>query len=407
VGDPWGRVDEQGTVYVRTADGERAVGSWQAGSPDEALAYYGRKYDGLVLEVDLLERRIRDATVAPKEAHSTIERLREAVRAAAAVGDLDALAARLESLTGLLAAKREEIKAAKAKAGEEARAVKERIVAEAESIAGSSEWRAGGDRLRALLDEWKSSPRLDRKTDDDLWHRFSHARSQFTKRRKAHYADLEVAREESKARKEKIVAEAESLAESKDWGPTAARFRDLMRDWKSAGRAQREVDDALWQRFRTAQDTFFAARNVLFAERDAEQVTNLKKKEELVEAAERLLPVTDLRSAKAALRSIHDRWEAIGHVPRDQRARVEGRLGAVEDTVRAAEENEWRRTNPEARARAEATVAQLRSSIAQLEQQAEAAKQTGDDKAATVAEEAAEARRSWLAEAERTLAEFS
>jgi hypothetical protein len=180
-----------------------------------------------------------------------------------------------------------------------------------------------------------------------------------------------------------------------------------MRDWKSAGRAQREVDDALWQRFRTAQDTFFAARNVLFAERDAEQVTNLKKKEELVEAAERLLPVTDLRSAKAALRSIHDRWEAIGHVPRDQRARVEGRLGAVEDTVRAAEENEWRRTNPEARARAEATVAQLRSSIAQLEQQAEAAKQTGDDKAATVAEEAAEARRSWLAEAERTLAEFS
>jgi hypothetical protein len=407
VGDPWGRVDDQGTVYVRTADGERAVGSWQAGSPDEALAYYRRKYEGLVLEVDLLERRIRDATVAPKEALTTIERLRESVRTAAAVGDLDALAARVESLTGLVEARREEIKASKAKAGEEARAVKQRIVDEAERIAGSSEWRAGGDRLRVLLDEWKSSPRLDRKSDDELWHRFSHARSQFTKRRKAHYADLEVAREESRARKEKIVAEAESLATSMEWGPTAARFRDLMRDWKAAGRAQREVDDALWQRFRAAQDTFFAARNALFAERDAEQVENLKRKQELVEAAQRLLPVTDLRSAKAALRSIHDRWEAIGHVPRDQRARIEGQLGAVEDAVRAAEEKEWRRTNPEARARAEATVAQLRASIDQLEQQAQAARQAGDDKAATTAEEAAEARRSWLAEAERTLAEFS
>jgi len=407
VSDPWGRVDEHGTVFVRTADGERVVGSWQAGSPDEALAYYRRKYDGLVLEVDLLERRIRDATVSPKEAHSTMERLRESVRTAAAVGDLDGLAARLGSLTPLLEAKREEIKAAKAKAGEEARAIKERIVAEAERIAGSSEWRAGGDRLRVLLDEWKVSPRLDRKADDELWHRFSHARSQFTKRRKAHYADLEVSREESRSRKEKIVAEAEGLAGSTEWGPTAARFRDLMHDWKAAGRAQREVDDALWQRFRTAQDAFFAARNALFAERDAEHHGNLVKKQELVAEAERLLPITDLRSAKAALRSIHDRWEAIGHVPRELRARLEGRLAAVEDAVRATEEREWRRTNPEARARAEATVAQLRASIAQLEERAQAARTAGDDKSVTTAEEAAEARRSWLAEAERTLAEFS
>jgi hypothetical protein len=53
--DPWGRVDETGTVYVRTADGEQVVGSWQAGSPDEALAYFERKYEGLVVEIGLLE----------------------------------------------------------------------------------------------------------------------------------------------------------------------------------------------------------------------------------------------------------------------------------------------------------------------------------------------------------------
>jgi hypothetical protein len=404
--DPWGRVDEQGTVYVRTADGERVVGSWQAGSAEEALAYYRRKYDGLVVEVDLLEHRIRETDLAPKDAVAAIERVRESVRTAAAVGDLDGLLARVEGLTKLVEARREQARAARAKAAEEARAAKERIVAEAERISASGEWRAGGDRLRALLDEWKASPRLDRRTDDELWHRFSHARSQFTKRRRAHYADLEEQREQVRERKEKLVAEAESLASSRDWGPTAARFRELMREWRSAGRAQRDVDDALWERFRAAQDAFFAARNSQFAERDARLQDNLTRKMRLVAEAERLLPVTNVRSARAALRSLQERWEAIGPVPRDQRSRLDARLAAVEQAVRAAEESQWRRSNPEARARAEATVAQLRTSIATLEEQAEAARRTGDERAAAQAEEAAAARREWLAEAERTLAEF-
>jgi hypothetical protein len=404
--DPWGRVDDQGTVYVRTAEGERAIGSWQAGSPEEALAYYRRKYEGLVVEVDLLEHRIRETDLAPRDAAAAIERIRESVRNAAAVGDLDGLLARLEGLTELVEARREQARAARAKAAEEVRAAKERIVAEAERIAAGDEWRAGGERLRALLDEWKASPRLDRRTDDELWHRFSHARSQFTKRRKAHYADLEEQREQARQRKEKLVAEAESLAGSQDWGPTAARFRELMREWRSAGRAHRDVDDALWERFRTAQDAFFAARNSRFAQRDAQLQDNVARKTSLVEEAERLLPVTDLRSARAALRSVHERWAAVGPLPREHRARLEARLAAVEDAVRGAEEAQWRRSNPEARARAEATVAQLRNSIATLEEQAEAARRAGDERAAAQAAEAAAARREWLAEAERTLAEF-
>jgi hypothetical protein len=404
--DPWGRVDEEGTVYVRTAEGERVVGSWQAGSAEEALAYFRRRYEGLVVEVDLLEHRIRETDLSPKDAAAGIERLRASVRTAAAVGDLDGLRARIDGLTGLVEARREQARAARARAVEEVRAAKERIVAEAERISNGTEWRAGGDRLRALLDEWKASPRLDRRTDDELWHRFSHARSQFTKRRKAHYADLEGQREDAKGRKEKLVAEAESLAGSLEWGPTAARFRELMREWKSAGRAPRDVDDALWERFRAAQDTFFGARNAQFAERDAEFRGNLARKERLVAEAERLLPVTDVRSARAALRSLQERWDAVGHVPREQRARLEGRLAAVENAVRAAEESRWRRSNPEARARAEATVAQLRSSIATLDEQAEAARRVGDERVAAQAAEAAAARREWLAEAERTLAEL-
>jgi len=49
--DPWGRVDADGTVYVRTADGERVIGSWAAGSPEEAIVFFRRKFESLETEV--------------------------------------------------------------------------------------------------------------------------------------------------------------------------------------------------------------------------------------------------------------------------------------------------------------------------------------------------------------------
>ena len=404
--DPWGRVDDEGTVYVKTADGERVIGSWAAGSPEEALAFFRRKYEGLVLEVDLLERRIKETDLSPKDAAASLARVRSAVTDAHAVGDLDGLLVRLDGLTETVEVRRVELRAARAQAIDDAKAAKERIVTEAEAIASGTDWRVGAERLRVLVEEWKAAARIDRKSDDELWHRLSRARSTFSKRRKAHFAELEVRREESRTSKEKIVAEAETLAGSKDWAPTAAKFRELMREWKAAGRAARDVEDSLWQRFRTAQDTFFTARSGVFAERDAGQRENLERKEALVVEAEALLPFTDLRAARSALRSIHERWDAIGHVPRDARARIEARLAAVDQTVRDAGEAEWRRTNPEALARAEGTVAQLRASIDALNAQADQARASGDEAAATEAEAALTARQAWLAEAERTLSDL-
>ncbi len=404
--EPWGRVDETGTVYVRTADGEKAVGSWQAGSPEEALAYYERKYEGLVVEIDLLERRVRTTDLSAKDAMAAIGHLREQVDAAHAVGDLAALGRRLDDLVSAVDARREERKAAKARQAEEARSAKEALVAEAEELAASEQWRSAGERLRSLVDTWKGLPRLDRKTDDELWHRFSQARSAFSKRRKSHFAALDAQREETRRRKEKLIAEAEALSDSVDWGPTAARYRELMRDWKAAGRAHRDVEEDLWARFRAAQDVFFQARGSAFAERDAEQRDNLARKEQLAAEAEKLLPVTDLRAARAALRSIGERWEAIGHVPRDARAAIEGRMHAVERAVADAEETEWRRTNPEARARAAGLTGQLQDAVDRLREQAERARASGNTAKADKLEKELAGRQALLDQALKGLQEF-
>ncbi|MEU9960265.1 DUF349 domain-containing protein [Streptomyces sp. NPDC050982] len=404
--DPWGRVDETGTVYVRTADGEQVVGSWQAGSPDEALAYFERKYEGLVVEIGLLERRVKTTDLSAKDAQIAIDHIREQVDAHHAVGDLDALKVRLDKLVETVEARREERKAQRAKQSDEARHSKEALVIEAEELAQSDQWRAAGERLRALVDTWKGLPRLDRKSDDELWHRFSHARSAFSKRRKAHFASLDAQREEARKTKEKLVAEAESLSGSTDWGPTAARYRELMADWKAAGRAQREHEDDLWNRFRGAQDVFFAARSSVFAERDAEQTENLKLKEELAEEAEKLLPVHDLKAARAAFRSINERWEAIGHVPRDARPKVEGRMHTVERALQESEEAEWRRTNPEARARAEGLTGQLQAAVDKLRGQIESARSSGNNARADKLQKELDGRQALLEQALKGLQEF-
>ncbi|NEB80385.1 DUF349 domain-containing protein [Streptomyces sp. SID14478] len=405
--DPWGRVDETGTVYVRSADGtEREVGSWQAGSPDEALAYFKRKYDGLVVEIGLLERRVQTTDLSAKDASTAIEHLRAQVTDAHAIGDLEALGKRLDKLVESVESRREERKVQKAKQSDEARHAKEALVVEAEELAQSEQWRAAGERLRALVDTWKGLPRLDRKSDDELWHRFSHARSAFSKRRKAHFASLDAQREEARKAKEKLVAEAESLSASQDWGVTAARYRELMTDWKAAGRAQREHEDDLWNRFRGAQDVFFAARSSVFAERDAEQGENLKLKEELADEAEKLLPIGDLKSARAAFRSINERWEAIGHVPRDARPKVEGRMHAVERAMQESEEAEWRRTNPEARARAAGLTGQLQTAVDKLTGQIEQARAQGNNAKADKLQKELDGRQALLDSALKGLEEF-
>jgi hypothetical protein len=405
---PWGRVDVDGTVYVRTAGGERVIGSWQAGSPDEAIAFFQRKYDALETEVVLLEQRISATDMAPAQASASVQRLVRSITEAKALGDLDGLRARVERLTEDVGHRREEAKAAREQARVQAKEIKERIVAEAETIAAeATHWKSSGERMRELLEEWKAAPHAERAAEAVLWKRLSAARNTFTKRRKSYFATLEAEREDVRARKEKLVADAEALSGSTEWGPTTSAFRELMNQWKAAGRADRDAEAELWKRFRAAQDKFFTSRAEVFSAKDAALREHAEAKQELLDAAQTLLPVSDIRSARAALRLLQERWEQIGAVPRDSREQLESGLRRVEDAIRKAEENQWRKSNPEALARAEGTVAQLRGTIAGLERTLAQARERGDTRTERTATEALTARRAWLAEAERTLAEFS
>jgi hypothetical protein len=405
-GHEWGRVDEDGTVYVRTSDGERAVGQYPEGSPAEALKFFTDRYDALKFEVDLLQQRISSGAVGPEDAAASVQKVRAAVTDANAVGDLAALLTRLDALTSTIDAQREVKKAERAEKVAAARGEKERIASAAEAIAEGDDWRNGANRLRDLLEEWKALPRLDRSSDDALWRRFSGARTAYTRRRKSHFAQLNEKREGARAVKERLVVEAEALATSTEWGPTAGRYRDLMRDWKAAGPAPRDVDEALWRRFRAAQDAFFGARDAANSELDAEFAANAEVKEQILVEAEALVPVQDLEAAKRTFRDLAERWDAAGKVPRERMKDLEGRMRRVEQALRGVEDEQWRRSDPEKSARANDVITKLESAIAEVEAELEQARAAGNQKKVTELEGNLASRQMFLDAARRASEDF-
>jgi hypothetical protein len=393
-------------VYVRLADGsELPVGQWAAGEPADGLAFFARKYDDLAVEVDLATRRLREGKAAAEQAAAVVKRAREALASPAMVGDLAALTERVAALETLVTERRTAAAAAKAAVKAQVLLAREAIVAEAESLAESTQWKSTGERFKTMLDQWRTTPRADRSVEQELWKRFSHARSVFDKRRRQYFAKLDGERGEAKQVKEAIVREAEALTGSSDWAATAAAFRDLMARWKAAGRAGKVDEERLWERFRAAQDTFFASRNETLQTRDAGQKENLTAKLALVTEAE-AIDTSDLRRAKAALRSVQDRWEAIGHVPRADKERIEARLRRVEDALRKGDQDQWRRTNPEARARAEATTEQFQGSLDKLEADLAKAQAAGDDAKAADLRSRIESTQALLDAARKAAAEF-
>jgi len=416
IGDPskFGRVAEDGTVYVRTTDGEKAVGSYPGKTADEALQYFVRKFEALASEVALTAARITSGAMVPDDAYEAVKKLRHQVRELNGVGDLAALALSVEQIEPLIEGHREAYEAkkvaeaaAKAARRDQVLVEKEKIVAEAESLALSENWKVTGDRLKTLLEEWKSAPRLDKKSDADLWKRFSASRNKFDKRRRTHFATLEESTAKVSAAKKALVEEAGKLATSTDWVATARAFKSLMDQWKAAGRGKPSEDAKLWSKFKASQDQFFTAKKADLEKREVSMVANLAKREELIVQFEAILPFTDVKAAKNTFRELSRSWEKIGITHRDKRAAFDARVAKVEEAIKTAEAEIWRKTDPAAKARAADVVKQLSDSIANYEKVAAKSQAAGNAKKAQEALDSAAARKVWLAEAEKSLAEFN
>ena len=410
----WGRVEGDGHVFLTIDGAEHPVGQYPDVSDEEALGYFARKYDDVVAQIVLLEQRV--GSKAPTtDMQKTVTHLREQLAERNMVGDIRAAEARLDTLSTQIAELEKAEKAEHDAVRAAEMAAREAIVAEAEEISGHDpaqiQWKTSSARMNELFESWKAAQkngvRLGRSNEDALWKRFRAARTVFDRHRRAYFSQLDSNNSAAKAAKEKLIAEAEALSSSTDWGFAAGEYRRLMDEWKASPRASRKDDDALWARFRAAQDVFFTSRQAANDEIDQEYGANLTVKEALLVEANALLPIKDLAAAKKALQSIRDRWEEAGKVPRADMGRIEAGLRKVEDAVRHAEDENWKRSNPETKARTNSALSQLEAAIAGLKEDLAKAEKAGDQRKIKAAQEALEARQAWLDQISRSASELS
>ncbi|TFD14991.1 DUF349 domain-containing protein [Cryobacterium sp. TMT1-2-2] len=398
---PWGRVDETGTVYVREADGERAVGQYPDATPEEALAYFERKYVELNGQVTLLEQRAKGGAPAADIAKS-VANLKVAVANANAVGNLAALAERLGALGGAVSELTEQQSLETKAASAAAVAERAEIVTEAERLAAEdpakTQWKQTSAALDALFAKWQAhqhdAPRIPKGEANDLWKRFRAARTTIEQNRKAFFAELDSAHKDVRTKKQHLIEQAEALAPQGADGVSS--YRNLLDEWKKAGRSGKKQDDAMWAKFKAAGDVLYAVKSEVEAQDNEEFSANLVLKLELLTQAETLLTTTDRNAARDTLTLIQRKWDDIGKVPRDQVKPIEDRLRKVEAVVRKLDDDHWKRNNPETKARTEGLAGQLNDAIAKLEAELATAQKGQNARAIKDATEALEARKAWL-----------
>jgi len=401
--EAWGRVDDDGTVYVREGVDWRAVGQYPDGTPAEALAYFERKFTDLASEVTLLEVRHRRGGASAADLRSAVALVRDKVTGAMAVGDLASLTARIEALDAELATASESEVAAAREAVEQAVAHRTRLVEQAEALAArdpkSVQWKQATSDMTSLFDQWQAhqqnGPRLPKSTAQQLWKRFRDARATVDKHRREFYAELDETHKAARDRKTRLVERAEALAPRGEDGIGA--YRDLLEEWKSSGRAGKKVDDALWARFKAAGDALYGAR----AER--EQADTEASKEKIAERRALLVEAAavpdekDIAKARQLLTGIQRRWDDIGRIfPREVERALDDDLRKIEQALSAREQADWKRNNPETKARANDMTRQLHDAIEKLESEVDAARTAGDARAEAAASEALAARKAWL-----------
>lgn len=399
----WGRVDDDGTVSVREGESWRVVGQYPDGTPEEALAYFERKYSDLASEVTLLEVRARRGGASAADLRSTAQTLTGRVTDAAAVGDLASLRDRLEALVGTLAEATEAENAAAQEAVEAAVRERTAIVEAAEALAArdpqSVQWKQASAEMTALFESWQKhqsdGPRLPRALSQQLWRRFRDARAVVDRHRREFYAELDQTHKAARDAKTRLVERAEALAPRGEDGIGA--YRDLLDEWKRAGRAGKKVDDALWARFKAAGDALYGARSARETADAEESKGKIEAKRALLAEAAPIVDERDIAKARALLTAIQRRWDEIGRIfPRDAERRLDDELRVIEQGVRTREDADWKRNNPETKARANDMTRQLTDAIDKLEAELAEAEARGDARATSAAREALEARRTWL-----------
>ncbi|HEY0872132.1 MAG TPA: DUF349 domain-containing protein [Vicinamibacterales bacterium] len=241
------------------------------------------------------------------------------------------------------------------------------LIERAEALADSTDWVKTAEEFKKLQAEWQAIGPVPRQDTRETWRRFREACDRFFTRRNADLAERKETWAANLARKEALIARAEELAMSTDWERTAAEMRKLQAEWKASGPVRRNKSEAVWQRFRTACDTFFDR----YKRRDQiELEAKQADREALVNEVEALAnePGTETGALLEQVRSLRTRWNQSTPVVRHGADPLSARFIAALERLTLASPDAFKGTELDVesnRARMEKLIAKVEGLVSE------------------------------------------
>ncbi|MDR0687716.1 MAG: DUF349 domain-containing protein [Prevotellaceae bacterium] len=177
--------------------------------------------------------------------------------------------------------------------------------------------------LQKYHEQWRDIGPVAAEFREPLWERFKTATTQINKKHTDYFEQQKVEQQNNFALKQALCEQAEELlaapsALMKEWSEKTLLLLDLQKMWKTIGAAPRKENNKIFQRFRTACNSFFDKRRAFFSEQKAELQHNLQQKLELCAQAELLSESDEWKKTTDELVKLQAKWKEVGPVPHKQ-----------------------------------------------------------------------------------------
>jgi hypothetical protein len=175
--------------------------------------------------------------------------------------------------------------------------------------------------LQQLHDEWAEIGPVARELREELWNRFKQASSIINKKHQAHFDELHAKENENLEKKQALIAQlkdinVEKIKGNKQWEEATEKVQTIQQEWRLIGFAPKKQNQVIYEEYRLLCDEFFKSKTSYYKGMRDEFAENLKKKRQLVEAAEALKSSTDWKETTDKLVELQKQWKAIGPVAR-------------------------------------------------------------------------------------------
>lgn len=191
----------------------------------------------------------------------------------------------------------------------------------AEKLAEEEDVISAFHQLQELHNQYREIGPVAKELREEIWTRFKQASTAVNRKHAAHYEAIRTQQEENLAKKTELCEKVEMVSTddcktAADWEAKSKEIIAIQAEWKAIGFAPKAMNVKIFERFRTACDQFFTAKNEYFSELRTRFQENIKKKEELVRQAQALQDSTDWRQTSEKLVQLQKDWKTIGMVPK-------------------------------------------------------------------------------------------